>query len=85
MEGTVVAGEADGIFKEGKVVIAAANPDMMENYIGTGDIVILGNRYEAQLCAIEMEAGCLIICEGAQVSKTITKVAKEHKLSVNYN
>ena len=78
LEGTVVAGEADGIFKEGKVVIAAANPDMMENYIGTGDIVILGNRYEAQLCAIEMEAGCLIICEGAQVSKTITKVAKEH-------
>ena len=46
LEGTVVAGEADGIFKEGKVVIAAANPDMMENYIGTGDIVILGNRYE---------------------------------------
>ena len=78
LEGTIVAGEADGIFKEGKVVIAAANPDMMENYIGTGDIVILGNRYEAQLCAIEMEAGCLIICEGAQVSKTITKVAKEH-------
>ena len=78
LEGMVVAGEADGIFKEGKVVIAAANPDMMENYIGTGDIVILGNRYEAQLCAIEMEAGCLIICEGAQVSKTITKVAKEH-------
>ena len=26
----------------------------------------------------EMEAGSLIICEGAQVSKTITKVAKEH-------
>ena len=78
LEGTVVAGEADSIFKEGKVVIAAANPDMMENYIGTGDIVILWNRYEAQLCAIEMEAGCLIICEGAQVSKTITKVAKEH-------
>ena len=48
-------------------MIAAANPDMMENYIGTADIVILGNRYEAQLCAIEMEAGCLIICEGAQV------------------
>ena len=50
---------------------------MMENYIEEGDIVILGNRYEAQLCAIEMEAKCIIVCEGAGISKTITKVANE--------
>ena len=31
---------------EGKVVIAAANPDVMENYIEEHDMVILGNRYE---------------------------------------
>lgn len=78
LDGTVVAGDTETVFDSGKVVIAAANPEMMENYIGDGDIVILGNRYEAQLCAIEMDAACLIICEGAQVSKTITKVAKEH-------
>ncbi len=46
------------------MLIAAANPDMMESMIDEGDIVILGNRYESQLCAIEMEAKCLIICEG---------------------
>ena len=78
LNGTVVTGDTDTIFDKGKVVIAAANPEMMENYIESGDIVILGNRYEAQLCAIEMEAGCLIICEGAEVSKTITRFAKEH-------
>ena len=31
-----------------------------------------------KLCAIEMEAGCLIICEGAKVSSTITKIAAQH-------
>ncbi len=43
----------------------AANPDVLENYIEKGDLVILGNRYESQLCAIEMEAGCIVVCEGA--------------------
>ena len=52
--------------------------DMMESMIDEGDIVILGNRYESQLCAIEMEAKCLIICEGAKVSNTIAKIAKSH-------
>ena len=78
LNGSVVAGDIDQVFMEGKVVIAAANPEMMENYIAPGDIVILGNRYEAQLCAIEMEAKCLIVCEGANISKTITKFANEH-------
>ena len=55
-------------FNQGKVLIAAANPDMMESFIEKGDLVILGNRYESQLCAIEMEAACIIVCEGAPVS-----------------
>ena len=45
-------------------MIAAANPDVMENYIDEHDMVILGNRYESQLCAIEMQAGCIVVCPG---------------------
>ena len=45
------------IMNKGKVLIAAANPDLMEDYIEEHDLVILGNRYESQLCAIEMERG----------------------------
>ena len=48
--------EAESVFDKGKMLIAAANPDMMESMIDEGDIVILGNRYESQLCAIEMAA-----------------------------
>ena len=54
----------------------------MENYIEKHDLVILGNRYESQLCAIEMEAGCIIVCEGAGVSLTIRKLAQERGCAV---
>lgn len=82
LEATLVVGDADAYFNEGKVLIAAANPDMMENYIAKNDLVILGNRYESQLCAIEMEAGCIIVCDGANVSLTIRKLATEHHCTV---
>jgi len=78
LEGRVITGDISEIFDSGKMLIAAANPDMMESMIDAGDIVILGNRYESQLCAIEMDAKCLIICEGAKVSNTIAKIAKDH-------
>lgn len=78
----LIVGNRKNQVTSGKVLIAAANPDMMENYISKGDIVILGNRYESQLCAIEMEAQCIIICDGASVSKTITKLAEDRGCSI---
>ena len=82
LEGTLVNGDAEAYFDSGKVLIAAANPDMMENYIERHDLVILGNRYESQLCAIEMEAACIVVCDGASVSLTIRKLAAEHHCTV---
>lgn len=82
MDGTLVCGSIDGYFTKGKVLIAAANPDLMENYIEEGDLVILGNRYESQLCAIEMNAGCIVVCEDAKVSLTIRKMAEEHGCTI---
>ncbi len=82
LEGALVVGDEAEYFQEGKVLVAAANPDMMEYYISPHDLVILGNRYESQLCAIEMEAGCIIVCEGAGVSMTIRKLAEERGCTV---
>lgn len=76
LDGELLVGDKDAIVTEGKVLIAAANPDLMESYIEEGDIVILGNRYESQLCAIEMNAKCIIVADGAAVSLTITKLAE---------
>lgn len=82
LEGRLLIGSEEDYYNRGKVLIAAANPDLMEDYIEEGDLVILGNRYESQLCAIEMRAGCIIVCEGAKVSITIRKLAEEHNCVV---
>lgn len=82
LEGALVVGDEAAYYNRGKVLIAAANPDMMEYYIEKDDLVILGNRYESQLCAIEMEAACIIVCEGAAVSMTIKKLAAERGCTV---
>ena len=76
LDAELVVGDADAVFASGKVLVAAANPDLMEGYIEENDLVITGNRYETQLCAIEMNAGCIIICEGAKASLTICRMAE---------
>lgn len=82
LEAEMIAGDSTSCFEQGKVLIAAANPDLMEDYIEEHDLVILGNRYESQLCAIEMKAGCIIVCDGAKVSMTIKKLAGERGCSI---
>ena len=77
LDGTVLVGNEHGYFVKGKVVIGTFHPDMMEDYIEKDDLVILGNRAEDQLCAIEMDASCIIVGLGAKVSRTIQKLAEE--------
>jgi manganese-dependent inorganic pyrophosphatase len=82
ISGTMVVGDPHGVVTTGKVLIAAANPDIMEEYIEKDDVVLLGNRYESQLCAIEMGAQCIIISNETKVSKTIQKLAHENNCRV---
>lgn len=82
LDGEMVTGNEHGYFTRGKVVIAASSPELMENFIEPDDMVILGNRYESQICALEMDASCLVICQGAEVSKTIKKMAMEREVVV---
>ena len=77
LQGEMVVGDPEDHFTKGKVVVAAANPDVMEDYISEHDMVILGNRYESQLSSIEMKAGCIIVCLGSKVSRTIQKLAQD--------
>jgi len=82
LDGELITGNEHGYFLNGKVVIAASSPELMENIIEKDDLVILGNRYESQLCAIEMDASCLVICQGAEISRTIRKMATEREIVV---
>lgn len=82
LHGTLITGDHDMILDQGKIVIAAGSPEAMENMVDPGDIVLVANRYEAQLCAIELEAACLVVCMTPKIAKTIIKIAKEHNCTV---
>ena len=73
----VLVGSIDGKMVEGRIVIGAGSPEQMERAISKGDIVILGNRAEGQLTAIEMDAGCIVICVSSKISRAICMLAEE--------
>lgn len=82
LQGELITGNDEMIVDHGKIVIAAGSPEAMENMVEPGDIVLVANRYEAQLCAIELEAACLVVCMTPNIAKTIIKIAKEHNCTV---
>lgn len=82
LDGEIITGNPHAYFVKGKVVVAASSPDLMEETIENDDLVILGNRYEVQLCAIELNASCIIVCLGAPIFKTIKKLAEERDIVV---
>ncbi|MCM1148511.1 MAG: putative manganese-dependent inorganic diphosphatase [Butyricicoccus sp.] len=73
----VIVGNIEGKMAEGNVVIGASSSEMLEKSLSKGDIVILGNRTEGQLTAIENDAGCIVVCMGAKVSRAICLLAEE--------
>ena len=79
---TMVVGSEDAVCTTGHIRIGTATPEMLENSMEKGDIVILTNRYESQLCAIEKEASLLIICNGAKVGRTIQRIAEETGVAI---
>ena len=80
--GTMVVGREDDVCTTGHIRIGTATPEMLENSMEKGDIVILTNRYESQLCAIEKEASLIIICNGAKVGRTIQRIAEETGVAI---
>ncbi len=84
IDGTVLAGEAAGKTVTGRIIIGAGDTEMMEHSIREGDIVIVSNRSDSQLTAIEMKVGCLVVGMGAEVSEEIRALAeKNHCLVIS--
>ena len=82
LDGTMAVGSADDICTTGHIRIGTATPEMLESTVEKGDIVILTNRYESQLCAIEKEASLLILCNNAKVGRTIQRIAEETGVAI---
>ena len=82
LDGTMVVGRESDICTTGHIRIGTATPEMLESTVEKGDIVILTNRYESQLCAIEKEASLLILCNNAKVGRTIQRIAEETGVAI---
>lgn len=77
IDGEVYAGNEHAHFVRGKVVIATSNPEYMADYIEDDDLVILGDREEAQMQAIRSNASCIIIGGGLEVAEEVRKLAEK--------
>ena len=80
--GRVVIGNDHSYLLKGKVGIAASSRDLMSDFIEQDDLVILGNRREAQQCAIDLNVGCMVVCQGAEVPDDIIDQAREKEIVI---
>ena len=55
LDGEMVTGNEHGYFTKGKVAIGASSPELMQEFIEKDDLVILGNRVESQMCALDID------------------------------
>ena len=82
VEGKVETGNEYGYFQKGKVAIAASGKNLMTRFIEKDDLVIMGDRVDAQQCAIDMDASCMVICQGYPISEDILRQAEKKQIVV---
>ena len=80
--GKVIEGNAHGYFIQGKIMVATANPDKMKEYVEENDMVIMGNREEDHLQAIEQNVSCIIVGMGIEVIEKVLKLAHEKEIII---
>ena len=82
VDGRVLQGNHHGYFQEGKVAIAASGVAQMKALIEKDDLVIMGNVEELELCAVDINVSCMVICRAEKVEKEILKKAEEKEIVV---
>ena len=80
--GKVIEGNAHGYFIQGKIMVGTANPDKMKEYVEENDMVIMGNREEDHLQAIEQNVSCIIVGLGIEVTERVLKLAHEKDIVI---
>ncbi len=82
IEGIVIEGNEHGYFVKGKVLVGTANPEMMKEYIEEDDLIIMGDREEDHLEAIEQNVSCIIVSMGVEVSEKVIRLAHEKDIVI---
>ncbi len=81
IEGTVLTGDINKNFTNGRVMIATSTPNAMTDNVSENDLVIIGNSFEAQFFSIKNGAQCMIVCSKT-VDPSILEMAEERNCIV---
>lgn len=76
LEAELICGDADSVIGAGCIRIGSS-PEIMEETVEDGDLVLVSNRYDTQSCAIECGAGIIVVCCGSTVPRTVLARAQE--------
>ncbi len=81
LQGKLLCGDPDAAITKGKLGVGTS-PEVMDGFIDPGDIIMVTNRYETQMCAIDNGVGYLVICMGAKMSDGMLARAREKGITV---
>ncbi len=79
VEGEIVTGNEHGYFYKGKVTVAASSRELMTSFIEKDDLVIIGDRIDAQQCAVDLDASCMVVCQNDPISEDMICVRQRQK------
>lgn len=82
IDGKIISGNEHSYVSKGKVAIAASSRQLMSDFVDEDDLVILGDRIEAQQLAIDINVSCIVVCGDARIPNEILKQAKEKEIVV---
>ncbi|MBS6400717.1 MAG: putative manganese-dependent inorganic diphosphatase [Atopobiaceae bacterium] len=81
LNGEMVLGDPEARVEAGSLRVGTT-PEMMEDTVKAGDLVLVTNRYETQQFAVGAGASCIVVCCGAHVSAQVKESAESRGCTI---
>ena len=82
VSGTVITGNAHSYIQKGKVAVASSSKVLMSEFIKEDDLLIVGDRPDAQQYGIDANVGCIVVCHNAPIADTIIRQAEKKQIVI---
>ena len=77
LDAEILVGDGSRVFSEGRVVVGAFPSELMGNFIREKDLIIMGNRPDDLICAMEHKVTGVVVGLDAEISDLILQLAKQ--------
>lgn len=82
VDGEVITGNEHSYIAKGKVGVLSSSRKQVADFVEKDDLVIISNRQEVQQLAIDLDVGCMVICNGTEISEKIIEQATEKQIVI---